>query len=159
MLHKSDAGGVVLAFWTVSRSARVHDLLSRFPGPAGVLVQEQVPGGFELILGADSDPLLGHAVLVGRGGTDVEVYSDVALGHVPFSRDDGLRLLERLKCLPILRGHRGRPGVDLEQLSALMEKLQRLLLDLPEIEEMDLNPLIWDGVRFTAADYRIKTRG
>jgi acetyltransferase len=160
VLHKSDAGGVVLGILDrESLGERVHDLLSRFPGACGVLVQEQVPGGFELILGADSDPLLGHAVLVGRGGTDVEVYSDVALGHVPFSRDDGLRLLERLKCLPILRGHRGRPGVDLEQLSALMEKLQRLLLDLPEIEEMDLNPLIWDGVRFTAADYRIRTRG
>ncbi len=69
-----------------------------------------------------------------------------------------MRLLERLHCFPLLKGYRGKPGVDLEGLLDLMRKLQRLLLDFPEIEEMDLNPLIWDGNRFIAADYRIKIR-
>jgi len=69
-----------------------------------------------------------------------------------------VRLLERLQCFPLLKGYRGKPGVDMEGLLDLMQKLQRLLLDFPEIEEMDLNPLIWDGNRFIAADYRIKKR-
>ena len=159
VLHKSDAGGVVLDI-ADENSLRtiVKSLLDRFPGARGVLVQEQIKKGIELILGADSDPLLGHAVLVGWGGTGVELFSDVALGHVPFSRAEGMRLLERLQCFPLLKGYRGKPGVDLEQLLDLMQRLQRLLLDFPEIEEMDLNPLIWDGNRFIAADYRIKTR-
>ena len=159
VLHKSDAGGVVLNI-ADEKSLRgvVDTLLARFPGARGVLVQEQIGKGIELILGADSDPLLGHAVLVGWGGTGVEVFSDVALGHVPFSRAEGVRLLERLQCFPLLKGYRGKPGVDMEGLLDLLQKLQRLLLDFPEIEEMDLNPLIWDGNRFIAADYRIKKR-
>ena len=159
VLHKSDAGGVVLDITGEEALRRtVSSLLERFPGARGVLVQEQIGKGIELILGADSDPLLGHAVLVGWGGTGVEVFSDAVLGHVPFSRAGGMRLLEHLQCFPILKGYRGRPGVDLEQLLDLMQKLQRLLLDFPEIEEMDLNPLIWNGGRFIAADYRIKIR-
>lgn len=159
VLHKSDAGGVVLDIADEkSLHTVVEILLARFPGARGVLVQEQIGKGIELILGADSDPLLGHAVLVGWGGTGVEVFSDVALGHVPFSQAEGMRILERLQCFPLLKGYRGKPGVDLEQLLDLMQKMQRLLLDFPEIEEMDLNPLIWDGNRFIAADYRIKTR-
>ena len=135
-----------------------YDLLSRFPGPCGVLVQEQVPGGFELILGADSDPLLG-ACGPGRAGRDRR---GGIFRRRPRTRPvlSGRRTspARTPELPPILRGHRAGQ-VDLEQLSALMEKLQRLLLDLPEIEEMDLNPLIWDGVRFTAADYRDKDEG
>lgn len=157
VLHKSDAGGVVLNIPDGTELARtMGDLLKRFPGARGVLVQEQVKKGLELILGADRDPLLGHAVLVGWGGVGVEVFGDVALGHVPFSRGYGQKMLRSLKCYPLLKGFRGEKGVDEEKLLDLLQRMQTLLSDFPEIEEMDLNPLIWDGSKFIAADYRIK---
>lgn len=157
VLHKSDAGGVILNISGGAELARTMDaLLGRFPGARGVLVQEQVQKGLELILGADRDPLLGHAVLVGWGGVGVEVFGDVALGHVPFSRAYGKKMLRSLKCYPVLKGFRGAKGVDEEKLLDLLQRMQTLLSDFPEIEEMDLNPLIWNGSRFLAADYRIK---
>jgi acetyltransferase len=67
-------------------------------------------------------------------------------------------MIKGLKCYPLLEGYRGAPGVDLEELVELIMKLQAMLLDNPEIEEMDLNPLIFNGLEFVVADHRIKMR-
>jgi acyl-CoA synthetase (NDP forming)/folate-dependent phosphoribosylglycinamide formyltransferase PurN len=160
ILHKSDVGGVVLDIPDAAALERtVSGLLARFPGARGVLVQEQIgrsAGAIELILGVTRDPVLGHAVLVGYGGVGVEVFKDVQLLHVPFDAQDANASLRRLQCFPLLEGYRGRKGADIPGLLELLAALQRLVLDVPEIAELDVNPLIWDGERFVVADARIR---
>ncbi len=160
ILHKSDVGGVVLDIPDTEALERtVSGLFTRFPGARGVLVQEQIrrgPDAMELILGVSRDPVLGHAVLVGYGGVGVEVFKDVQLLHVPFDARDADASLRQLQCFPLLEGYRGRKGVDLPGLRGLILDVQRLVLDVPEIAELDVNPLIWDGERFVVADARIR---
>jgi acetyltransferase len=157
VIHKSDSGGVVLGIEDqTSLKGVVREMLERFPGARGVLIQEQVSGDIEVILGAKSDPVLGHIVLAGYGGIGVEIFRDVSISHVPFSRQRAGRMLEELKSYPLLKGYRGKPGVDIKDLEDLIMKMQQLLLDNPEIGEMDLNPLIFNGESFIVVDYRIK---
>lgn len=157
IVHKSDVGGVIL---NISNSKELEEnvatLLKKFQGATGVLVQEQAGSGIELILGANSDPLLGHVLLMGTGGVGVEIYKDVELSHVPFSRDQARKKLQALKCWPLLEGYRGKSGVDVEKLLDIIGNLQQMLMDLPHIKEMDINPLMWDGTRFVIADSRIR---
>ena len=120
------------------------------------MVQEQAGAGLELILGANSDPVLGHVLLVGAGGTGVEIHKDVSMAHVPFGRTRAEKMLKSLRCWPLLEGYRGKGGVDVPELIGIMGRLERLLLDLPRIKELDLNPVIWDGKRFVIADCRIR---
>jgi acetyltransferase len=157
IVHKSDVGGVIL---NLRNEAELRDtvdaLMKKFAGARGVLVQEQVGSGLELILGANSDPVLGHVLLVGSGGTGVEIHKDVSTAHVPFGRGRAEKMLKSLRCWPLLEGYRGKEGVDTEALLGIIGKLERLLLDLPRIRELDLNPVIWDGKRFVIADCRIR---
>jgi acetyltransferase len=157
IVHKSDVGGVVLNLRDKAElRATVGALMEKFAGARGVLVQEQVGSGIELILGANSDPVLGHVLIVGAGGTGVEIHKDVSAGHVPFGRSRALEMLKSLRCWPVLEGYRGQKGVDVEELLGVIGRLERLLLDLPRVKELDLNPVIWDGKRFVVADCRIR---
>lgn len=156
ILHKSDVGGVVLNIsGPDSLEKTVNELLLKFKGAEGVWVQEQVVSDLELIVGANSDPDLGHVLMVGLGGVAVELYKDVAVSHVPFDRAQARKMLQSLRCAPLLQGYRGTKGVDLEALIDLIGKVQELLLNGPRIKELDLNPIIWDGTCFTIADCRI----
>ena len=159
IVHKSDVGGVVLNIpGPEVLEETVKELLLKFEGADGVRVQEQVGTGLELILGANSDPRLGHVLMVGLGGVGVELYRDVAVSHVPFDRARAREMLQSLRCAPILQGYRGAKGVDVERLIDLMGRVQQLLLRCPRIRELDLNPVIWDGTCFTVADCRIRVR-
>ncbi|MDR3353916.1 MAG: acetate--CoA ligase family protein [Synergistaceae bacterium] len=157
IVHKSDVGGVVLNIGNQSELKDVvQTLLGKFSGARGVLAQEQARPGLELILGANSDPDMGHVMLVGMGGVSVEIDKDIATAHVPFDRGRADAMLRSLRAWRLLEGCRGRAGVDVSALKDLMRRLQRLLLDNPNIKELDLNPVIWDGERFVIADFRIR---
>jgi acetyltransferase len=157
VVHKSDVGGVVLNIENPGGlKDTVRALLDKFAGAHGVFVQEQISSKMELFLGANSDHDLGCVMLAGMGGTTVEVDRDVAALHVPFDRGRADSKLRSLRTWRLLEGYRGRAGVDIEALKDLMRRLQRLLLDIPNIKELDLNPVIWDGERFAAADFRIR---
>jgi acetyltransferase len=159
IVHKSDVGGVKLNISSAEElSETVQDFLKRFPGAVGVFVQEQVPEGLELIVGGAFDPHLGSSVMVGLGGVWVEVMKDVVFGYPPIGRAEALGMINALRCEPLLAGYRGKPGVDKNALADLLEKISALLLTLPGIIEIDLNPVIYDSRRnaFVAADARIK---
>jgi acetyltransferase len=157
IVHKSDVGGVILNLKNETELRETADtLLKKFAGAQGVLVQEQVGAGLELILGANSDPVLGHVLLVGAGGTGVEIHKDVSMAHVPFGRARAEKMLKSLRCWPLLEGYRGKGGVNVPELIEIMGRLEQLLLDLPQIKELDLNPVIWDEKRFVIADCRIR---
>jgi len=159
IVHKSDVGGVVLNIESKEEMTEIFNkFMDKFTGAVGVLFQEQLPRGTELILGCAQDPELGNALMVGMGGTLVEIMNDVDFLYPPISREEAMRSLEKLKCFPLLEGYRGDAGVNIERLIDMIVKTGDMLVALPEISELDLNPIIYHEKRdlFMAADVRIK---
>lgn len=159
IIHKSDVGGVRL---NLQNAGQLRELMRewevKFPGLRGIQIQQQVRGSLEMIIGASEDPALGHSILTGLGGTLVEVLKDVAFGHVPLSGTDAEEMLSTLQCAKLLDGYRGSKGIDREAFKRILYGVNDLLLDFPEIAEMDINPLIFDADRnaFFAVDARIR---
>lgn len=159
VIHKSDEGGVVLNIGDNSAlMSTIADLNTRFPGARGVLVQQQLSSETEVIIGAVKDPSVGHAEMVGLGGTSVELLKDVAFAHVPFNAEEARRTILSLKSAPLLTGYRGSTPLNLDDLVEKMLRLNRLLVDFPEISEIDLNPLLYSThtSRFYIADFRVR---
>ena len=159
IVHKSDVGGVRLGIRNAAElRALVAEWEVKFPGLRGVQLQQQVSGTLEMIIGASFDPALGHSILTGMGGTLVEVLKDVSIGHVPLSATDAEEMISSLRCSRLLDGYRGKAGVDREAFKRILYCVNQLLLDHPEICEMDINPLIFDSDRlgFFAVDARIR---
>ncbi|MFQ5521710.1 MAG: acetate--CoA ligase family protein, partial [Candidatus Methylomirabilia bacterium] len=125
----------------------------------GVLVQEQVAGDVEVIVGARDDPTFGPVVLVGLGGVFVEVLGDTTLRLAPVSVEGARGMLRGLRGYPLLVGSRGRSGGDLEALAALVAGVSRLATELP-VAELDLNPVILraGGSGVVAVDRRLILR-
>jgi acyl-CoA synthetase (NDP forming) len=155
LVHKSEIGGVVLGVQTATAVADTAASLLAVAKEHGLaradlIIEEQLPGGVELIVGALRDENFGTVVTVGLGGIWVELLSDVAIGLAPLSPDDVERMLRSLRAWPLLAGHRGRPPVDLNALRALVMAVggpSGLALE-PGCDQLDLNPVIArpDGV-------------
>ncbi|MBP5239826.1 MAG: acetate--CoA ligase family protein, partial [Oscillospiraceae bacterium] len=159
IVHKSDVGGVRLGIRNAEElQTLITEWEAKFPGMRGIQIQQQVSGSLEMIIGASFDPALGHSILTGMGGTLVEVLKDVSIGHVPLSAVDAEQMIASLRCARLLDGYRGNAGVDKEAFKQILYCVNQLLLDHPEIREMDINPLIFDSERsgFFAVDARIR---
>jgi acetyltransferase len=153
--HKTEVHGVVLNIHT-KKGLKMHfDRLISIDGATGVMIQEMVRG-HELFLGATYEEKFGHLILVGIGGIFLELINDVTVGLAPLSRDEVRRMIRRLKGYKIIKGYRGKPGVDKEMLIEIVLKLCALLEAAPEIKEMDINPLIGFNSEIKATDVRIK---
>ncbi len=156
--HKSDVGGVRL--W-IRNEAEVRsafrELAAIGAGFDGVTVQTMVDKskGFEAILGSAADPQFGPVLMFGSGGEFVEVYQDSALALPPLNTTLARRLMERTKIHKALRGVRGRPAVDFEALEETLVHFSTLVLDVPEIREIDINPLLVSSKGVLALDARI----
>jgi acetyltransferase len=154
LMHKSDAGGVRVGL--LDRGAvrdAAAELFSLVRG-ARVLIQRQAVGT-EVIVGGVRDPQFGPAVLVGLGGVFVEAIDDVVLGLAPLRHEDARRLLRGLRGYGVLSGVRGVQPVDLDALSALICAVGDLLAAVPEIAELDLNPVLATASGCVAVDWRI----
>jgi acetyltransferase len=146
--HKSDVGGVQLnlrngpaveeAFEDMLR--RIHQFYPEVKID-GVLVQPMVTGGQELILGGRQDPNFGPVVLIGLGGIFVEVFEEVALRVAPITRQEASEMIDELRGAPILKGARGHKPSDIDAVVEAVLRLAQLLIDFPEIHELDINPL------------------
>lgn len=157
LVHKSDAGGVLLGLSTSEDvEAGFLDLRTRLGAPR-VLVQRQAAPGLELILGARRDPLFGPVLLVGLGGIWVEALGDVALRLPPFGSETAEQMLDELRGRALLSGIRGNPGVDVPALAALICRLSHLVAACPWLAELDINPLIAGPDSFMIVDARIRT--
>jgi acyl-CoA synthetase (NDP forming)/GNAT superfamily N-acetyltransferase len=158
LLHKSDAGAVELDLRTEADvRAAYQRLTARFGGKLNaVLVQPMIGDGTELIVGVADDHLFGPLVVFGLGGVATEVLADHAARLTPLTDTDADTLIRSIKAAPLLLGFRGSPPADLEALRDLLLRVSRLADDLPEITDLDLNPVIArpDGVY--VADARIK---
>ncbi len=147
LAHKTEVGGVRLGLRdAMSIRAAVPDLVdaARRAGARlrGLLVEPMAPSGVELIVGGRRDAVFGPAVLVGLGGILAEVLDDVVVVLAPAAEEEIRARLERLRGVAILRGVRGRPGVDLDGLVRLVAAVGRTLAEDSSIVEVDLNPVV-----------------
>ena len=148
ILHKSDAGGVLLdrKDETEARAA-YRDLLAsarRYKPDAdleGVLVQATAPRGREVIIGMKRDPQFGPLIMFGLGGVYVEVLKDVVFRVAPIALRDARQMVEGIRSAAILHAFRGQPEADLEALADCLTRVSQLAVEHPEIHECDLNPL------------------
>ena len=164
IIHKSDVGGVVLNLTTPEAvRAAVTDILARAKALrpeariTGVTVQAMVVRvkARELILGLADDPTFGTVVVFGRGGTAVEIINDKALALPPLDLQLAQSLIERTRVSRLLRGYRDVPAVKADAVPLVLVKLSQMAADIPEIRELDINPLLADETGVTAVDARV----
>ncbi len=143
VVHKSDMGGVALNLASASavKTAAAQMRKAITAPDLRFFVQKFLPDGLELIMGAKAEEGLGHAVVFGLGGIYVEVMQDVVFNLTPISPAEAREMLGAIKGAPLLQGVRGQKGVDQDRLTEILQRLSQLLTDLPEIQEMDLNPI------------------
>jgi acetate---CoA ligase (ADP-forming) len=148
--HKTEAGVVRLSVQSdvevrQAYTEIMHNVERHAPDAQvlGVLVQEMVHGGIEVIVGLSQDPLFGPVLLLGMGGIFVELYQDVALRACPITASDAREMLQEVKGARLLEGFRGQPAADVEALIHLLVRVSHLGVQCErEIREMDLNPLL-----------------
>ena len=161
--HKSDVGGVALNLVaeTIADGARVmleHVRLNRPKARIeGFVVQPMVrrPNAQELLAGVIRDPTFGPVVLFGHGGVAVEIVSDRTVGLTPLDDVLAKDMISRTRVAKLLAGYRDRPPADLAAISDILTRLAALAVDVPEIQELDINPLLADSDGVIALDARI----
>lgn len=158
-LHKSDVGGVVVGIEGDDEVRRAYEQVSTaVPDVEGVLVQEFVEGGHEVIIGVAEDPNFGPLVGFGLGGVFVELIGDVAFRIQPVTDVDAEEMIAEVRSARLLEGYRGAEPGDVRAVKDTILRVAQLVEDVPQIEEMDLNPVIvrrpGDGV--VVVDVRIR---
>jgi len=149
IVHKSDIGGVRVdlknkkdvenAFFDITTHIR-----NIMPTAYiyGVMIQEMIHGGKEVIMGITKDPQFGHMIMFGLGGIYVEVLKDVSFRITPLSKEDAHEMIRETKTFPLLRGIRGEAEADVEAIERSLLILSQMALDFPRILEADINPLL-----------------
>jgi hypothetical protein len=161
--HKTDAGLVRLGISSVSQAQDAYTQLWQRAAAArpqarieGVLIQEQVADGTEMIVGVTQDPVLGTAVMVGTGGIFAELLSDVAVRPLPIDRADAAEMVGELKGFSLLRGARGRPEQDVGALIEVIMSVARMATAYgPSLRELDLNPVLVRRKGAVAVDHLV----
>jgi acyl-CoA synthetase (NDP forming) len=160
-VHKSDVGGVALDVSGPDEIAAAYrQVTEAVPDPEGVLVQEFVSGGHEVLIGMVEDPTFGPLVVFGLGGVFVELIGDVVFRIHPLTDLDASEMITEVKSARLLEGYRGGEAGDIDAVIETLLRVSALIEDVPEIIEMDLNPvkvgIPGSGVRIV--DARIKVR-
>jgi acetyltransferase len=160
--HKSDMGGVMLGIRGPEALREAFDtLLGRMEARApeaiisGMLVQQQLVGGREVILGGKRDPSFGPVMMFGLGGVYVEVFADVAFRLAPLTREMAKEMMSEVRANRLLWGVRGEQPVDVGAVVEALLALSRLLVDCPEVQEVDINPLLVFDRGAAAVDARV----
>ncbi len=155
IIHKSDAHGVITGIRDEKALREAFEHLKALDGSLGVLVEENV-SGLELIAGAKNDPQFGPVVLLGMGGTGVEIYHDVSLRMAPLSQKDVEDMVRCLKAAKLLEGYRGNPPINMKELIDLMVTFSNIVMDMEsDFESIDINPLMCSPESCLIADARI----
>lgn len=163
IIHKTDAGGVALdinsdaevrqAFEKIIQRAKEYNPNAQI---IGVTVQPMIKKkGYEVIIGAKGDPIFGPVILFGMGGIGVELFKDFSIGLPPLNQTLVRRMMEETKVYQLLKGYRNVPPANLKLLEELMILFSQMLIDFPEIKEIDINPLFINEKEAFALDARI----
>lgn len=147
ILHKTDVGGVKLdinsreeaekAFESIMNSVRKHKPKAIIDG---IFIEGMVNKKYELLIGCKKDPIFGPAIVFGMGGVAVEVFKDTKVGLPPLNMALSMRMINETKISKLLHGYRNMPGVDIQAIQFLLYKFAYLIIDFPEIKEIDINP-------------------
>ena len=160
--HKTDVGGVKLdinsepelrsAYEEIMKSVKEHNLDAQIQG---ITVQKMIKEkGIEIILGAKTDSLFGPVIMFGRGGIDVEIYKDVAIGLLPLNQALARRMLEETKVYRLLKGYRNIPPANINLLEEIIVRFSQMLVDFPQLKEFEINPLFINENDALALDAR-----
>jgi acetate---CoA ligase (ADP-forming) subunit beta len=156
VIHKSDVGGVVV---NIADDEELNQAFSRLSGLEefqGVIVEEMLPRGIELIVGASQDFQFGPIILLGLGGTSVEIYKDTAMRLAPLGEKDVQSMVRQLTAHPLLEGYRGADPIDMAELTRVLMNFSELIMEMEGLfESADLNPVICNKDRCVIADARI----
>ena len=149
ILHKSDAGGVIVGvkddqgirdgFKKIVKNAKAYNADAEI---TGILVQEMAPNGTEIIVGSTTDPTFGPTLMFGLGGIFVEILKDVSFRVAPITELDAAEMIEEIKAVKILDGARGMPACHKPTLAEILYKTSKMLMENPEIKELDMNPIL-----------------
>ena len=155
IVHKSEHGAVVVGIRGDEDIRSAFERLRQLPDFDRLLVEEMVPG-IELIVGAKMDYQFGPVILLGMGGTGVEIYKDATLRMAPLKERDVASMIKGLKAHALLEGYRGAEPVNLPALTRLLLSFSELAMDLQEeVESIDLNPVKCSAQKCIIADARI----
>ncbi|MBN2725651.1 MAG: acetate--CoA ligase family protein [Deltaproteobacteria bacterium] len=157
VLHKSDSNGVSLNISDENQLLSEFNRLMDIQGANGVLVQEML-SGTELFAGVSRHDGYGHLMMFGMGGIFIEVFKDVVSALAPLGHEEAGFLLKKLRSYPLFRGVRGQKGLDEEKFLDIIIRISALLKAAPEIEEMDLNPVLGTYHSMACVDWRISLK-
>ncbi len=162
ILHKSDAGGVVVNLREGQEVRRAYDTIMRNVTKykpdvkvVGILVQEMAPSSTEVIVGMTKDPTFGSALMFGLGGIFVEVLKDVSFRLAPVTERDAGEMIQEIKAFQVLKGVRGREPSDVDAIVDILLKVSKLVTDFSNIDQLDLNPVFVYKKGAKAVDARI----
>ena len=154
-LHKSDVQGVLLNVNTIEEVGVNFDKLMKINEATGVMVQPML-SGLELFVGVKKEPGFDHTILCGLGGIYIEVLNDVSAGLSPISKSEAEKMIASLRGYQLIKGARGKEGVNEQIFVEIIQRLSALVQVAPEIIEMDINPLLGIEKHITAVDVRIR---
>lgn len=162
IIHKSDVGGVKVnilndnhlkeAYVTLLNDVKKNASNARI---LGVLVVQMAPKSVEVVVGMLRDPTFGPTVMFGLGGVFVELMKDVVFRIAPVTKEDALEMITKIRGFPLLSGFRGSKPLDIDSLAELISTVSRIGVEVPEIDQMDLNPVIVYENGFLIVDARI----
>ncbi|MBW1990002.1 MAG: acetate--CoA ligase family protein, partial [Deltaproteobacteria bacterium] len=161
LTHKTEKGLVRLSLSSPGQVEQAcGEMDAAVGGLSGYLVQPMVPGSREFVAGLFTDPLFGPVVMFGVGGVATEAFADVCFGLAPLTRDDALRMVQGIRAKKLLGPFRGEAAVDLDQAADVLLGLSRLAQEIPQVGEVDINPLkaTTDG-RLVAVDALVVPAG
>jgi acyl-CoA synthetase (NDP forming) len=166
VLHKSDAGGVKVNLGSASDvregyTEMMKAVLAKVPTARieGALVVQQAQPGLEVIVGAIDDVTFGPTLMFGLGGIFTEILKDVAFRVVPIERRDAVELVQEIKAYKLLTGARGQAPRDIDALVDLLLAVSKMLVEHPEIKELDLNPIRLFEKGLMTLDARVLVKG
>lgn len=162
ILHKTDIGGVraniknkedVISAWNEIMENTMKNAASAEIN--GILIQQFLPAGEEFIVGAMHDPSFGPLIMAGLGGIYTELFADTSFRIAPVSSQSAYEMLHELTAWQLLLGMRGKPQADIDALAVLIEKVSRMMLECPQIKELDLNPVLVSHASVIIADAKV----
>jgi acyl-CoA synthetase (NDP forming) len=158
IVHKTDVGAVRLGLGSDAELREAFERMRSDLGPAmgGGLVQAMVEPGVETVVGVVHDPLFGPLIMFGLGGVTTELLGDRSFRILPMTDIDAAELIRSLRCSPLLTGYRGSAPVDLAALEDLVLRVARLAEQVPEIAELDLNPVIATAHGVVTVDAKVR---
>jgi acetyltransferase len=151
IIYETDVGGIVSGVRTVEQitpafQKLIDAALNRSPGCEifGVYVEQMIEKRHELLIGSKKDPIFGPVIVFGMGGVAVDIFKDATIDIPPLNMSLAQKLIDRTKISALLKGHRDTPAVDVDAIQFLLYKFAYLIMDFPEIKEMDINPFVVD---------------